>query len=234
MSVHVHLIARLESQRVRRKNLRMLHGKPLLSWAIEAAKSARGIDRVFLNTESERLADLARSHGIEVFFRDPALAADDVVLDQTTYAFAKAHPADTIGMVNPVCPLTTGADIEAGLARFVADDLDTLLTVREEQLHAFLGGKPINIDVGRRIPMTQDLVPVQLVTWNFCFWKRAAFVANYEANGFGVFTGRIGLLPLDKRTAVKISDEADFRIAEALLAQRTAPASPPEFWDGGR
>lgn len=223
--VKVHLIARLESQRVRRKNVRDLRGKPLLAYAIEAAKAARGIDEIFLNTESDVLAEIARAHGIGVFRREAWLAADDVVLDQTTYAFASAHPdADVIGMVNPVCPLTTGADIDAGLAHFVAGDYDTLLTVREEQLHAFMGGKPLNVDPTRKIPMTQDLAPIQLVTWNFCFWKRAAFVASYEAHGFGVFTGRIGFFALDKRTAVKISDESDFRIAEALLAQRAEQA----------
>ncbi|HEY8431713.1 MAG TPA: hypothetical protein VIL20_25210, partial [Sandaracinaceae bacterium] len=174
-SVKVHLIARLESKRVRRKNLRLLHGKPLLAYAIEAAKSAKGIDEIYLNTESELLADLARRHGIGVFMRDPELAADDVVLDQTTYAFAKAHPADVIGMVNPVCPLTTGEDIERGLAHFLDGGFDTLLTVREERLHAFVGGQPANVDLGRKIPMTQNLAPVQLVTWNFCFWKRETF-----------------------------------------------------------
>lgn len=219
--VKVHLIARLESKRVRRKNVRDLRGKPLLAYAIEAAKAAPSIDEIYLNTESDVLGEIALAHGIRVFRREDWLAADDVVLDQTTYAFAKAHEdADVIGMVNPVCPLTTGADIEAGLAHFFRADLDTLLTVREEQLHAFMGGRALNVDPTRKIPMTQDLEPIQLVTWNFCFWRRSTFVASYERDGFGVFSGRLGLFPLDKRTAIKISDEADFRIAEALLAQR--------------
>lgn len=224
--VKVHLIARLESKRVRRKNLRDLRGRPLLVHAIEAAKAAPSLDGIYLNTESDVLADIAAAHGIGVFRREDWLAADDVVLDQTTYAFAKAHDdADVIGMVNPVCPLTTGADIEAGLARFLADRLDTLLTVREEQLHAFVGGRPINVDPTRKIPMTQDLEPIQLVTWNFCFWRRETFVESFERHGFGVFSGRIGFHALDKRTAVKISDESDFRIAEALLAQREEEAT---------
>ena len=219
-SVKVHLIARLESKRVRRKNLRLLNGKPLLSYAIEAAKAATSIDEIYLNTESELLMDLARQHGIGIFEREAWLAADDVVLDQTTHAFAKAHECDVIGMVNPVCPLTTGEDIDRGLAHFFEHDLDTLLTVREEQLHAFVGGAPINFDATRKIPMTQDLPPVQLVTWNFCFWKRATFLASVEAKGYGVFSGKIGLFPLDKLTAVKISDERDFRLAEAILKRR--------------
>lgn len=231
-TVKVHLIARLESKRVRRKNLRLLHGKPLLSYAIEAAKAAQGIDAIYLNTESEMLAELARAHGIGVFRREDWLAADDIVLDQTTYAFAKAHEADIIGMVNPVCPLTTGEDIDRGLAHFIANDFDTLLTVREEQLHSFVRDEPVNFDVRRKIPMTQDLPPVQIVTWNFCFWKRAAFLANYEANGFGVFTGRIGLYPLDKRKAVKVSDESDFRIAEAIMSHRGTELTEADYYSG--
>lgn len=223
MNVKVHLIARLESKRVARKNLRLLHGKPLVSYAIEAAKSAEGIDEIYLNTESELLADVARRLGIGVFLRDAWLAADDVVLDQTTYAFAKAHEADVIGMVNPVCPLTTGKDIERGLRHFLEHDLDTLLTVREERLHAFVAGDPVNFVTRGKIPMTQALAPVQLVTWNFCFWKRKTFVASYEANGYGVFAGRVGFFPLDKLTAIKISDESDFRLAEAVLLQRSQP-----------
>jgi CMP-N-acetylneuraminic acid synthetase len=231
-TVNVHLIARLESKRVQRKNLRLLHGKPLLAYAIEAAKSAETIDRVFLNTESELLADIGRSYGIEVFIREPWLAADDIVLDQTTYAFTKAHPSDIVGMVNPVCPLTTGADIDAGLAHFREHDLDTLLTVREEQLHSFICNQPINIDTTQKIPMTQDLDPIQVVTWNFCFWKRAAFLRSYDERGFGVFNGKIGLFPLDKRKAIKVSDEADFRIAEALIAHQANELPPADFWDG--
>ena len=52
------------------------------------------------------------------------------------------------------------------------------------------------------------------------------------SRGFGVFGGKIGLLPLDKRRAIKVSDEADFRIAEALMARRGEQLSEADFWDG--
>ena len=134
--------------------------------------------------------------------------------------------------VNPVCPLTTGADIDAGLEYFLEHDFDSLLTVREELLHSFVRGEPINIDIGEKIPMTQDLDPIQVVTWNFCFWKREVFVKNYTERGFGVFGGKLGLFPLDKRKAVKVSDEADFRIAEAILAHQKGALPAADYWDG--
>ena len=70
------------------------------------------------------------------------------------------------------------------------------------------------------------------MTWNFCFWKRETFLASYEAEGHGVFSGRVGLHPIDKLKAVKVSEESDLRLAEALLRQRSAPSEPPAFWEG--
>ena len=51
---------------------------------------------------------------------------------------------------------------------------------------------------------------------------RRTFLASYEQTGSAVFSGRVALFPLDKLTAVKISDENDFRLAEALLRQHGA------------
>ena len=232
MIIKVHIVARLGSKRVIRKNLRLLNGKPMLLYSIEAVKESKQIenDSVYINTESDLLGRLATDNGIRFFKRDSELAADDVVLDQITYAFINRVESDVVGMVNPVCPLTTGEDIDNGLMYFLENDLDTLLTVREEYLHSFINNKPINIDVNRKIPMTQDLDSIQIVTWNFCFWKTAVFRKNYEEKGFGVFSGKIGLFPIDKTRAVKISTESDFQIAEALLKAKEK-SSTIEFYD---
>ena len=223
MSIKVHLIARLESKRVRRKNLRLLNGKPLISYAIEAAKNATLIDDIYINTESDFLGKFAMDAGIKYFKRDDWLAGDEIVLDQTTYAFINHVDTDIVGMVNPVCPLTTGEDIDAGIRLFLENDYDTLLTVREEALHAFVNSKPVNIDTTKKIPMTQALDPIQIVTWNFCFWKTTVFKEHYERKGFGVFSGKIGFYPINKFRAIKISEETDFQMAEALLKYGSKP-----------
>lgn len=224
--IKIHIIARLESKRVRRKNLRMLDGKPLIQRAIETARGVQGIEGAYLNTESDTLGQFARSLGIHYFKRSPGLEADDVVLDQTTYDFVSHNACDIVGMVNPACPLTTTADVQAGLDFFCRSDIDTLLTVREEKLHSFMAGKPLNIEIDKMIPMTQQLQPIQIVTWNFCFWRTEVFCRSFKEKGFGVFSGRLGLYPLDSLKAVKISTESDFRIAEAIL--RTSRESFPE------
>ena len=219
MSIKIHIIARLGSKRLKRKNLRLLDGKPMMCYAIEAAKRAESIDEVYLNSDSELLGNIALEQGIQYYKRKPELAKDNIVLDQLTYDFIQHVNADIVGMVNPVCPLTTAQHIEEGLQVFLKNDLDTLLTVREEYLHAFMDGRPLNIKLNTPIPMTQNLSPIQLITWNFCFWKATVFKQHFEKHGHGVFSGKLGFYTMDKTKSIKVSEEADFQLAEALLKQ---------------
>ena len=219
MSIKVHIIARLGSKRLKHKNIRLLDGKPMMCYAIEAAKNAKSIDEVYLNSDSDQLGAIARAQGIQYYKRKPELAHDNIVLDQLTYDFIQHVDADIVGMINPVCPLTSAQHIEEGLHKFLKEDLDSLLTVREEYLHAFMDGRPLNIDLKSPIPMTQDLSPIQLISWNFCFWKATIFKQHYEKHGHGVFSGKLGFYSMSKTKTIKVSEEADFQLAEALLKQ---------------
>ncbi len=229
MKIKVHIIARLESKRVQRKNLRLLNGKPMIQYAIEAARDAKRIDETYINTENDLLGRLAVKLGIRYYKRPFELAADDVVLDQTTWSFLNHIETDIVGMVNPVCPLTTSEDIDQAIDFYLSSGFDTLIPVREEFLHTFYGGKPLNFDILKKIPMTQDLLPPQIVTWNFCFWRAELFRRSFQEKGSGVFCGKVGLYPIDKMKAVKVSEESDFQIAEALLRARQNP-SPIAFY----
>ena len=72
--------ARGGSKSLVNKNVRLLAGKPLITWTIEAAKNCRLIDRVLVSTEDDEIAAVALTAGAEVPFRRPAhLAADDAL-----------------------------------------------------------------------------------------------------------------------------------------------------------
>ena len=73
--------ARLSSERVPRKNLRLLGGNPLISYVSKAALRASSIDRVYVNTESTEIAAVAETIGVEVYLRAANLAAGPVTTD---------------------------------------------------------------------------------------------------------------------------------------------------------
>src|SRR4029079_4672747 len=71
--------ARGGSKSIPRKNLVDVAGRPLIAWAIGAAKEARRLDRVIVSTEDEEIAETARRWGAEVPFVRPAELATDTV-----------------------------------------------------------------------------------------------------------------------------------------------------------
>lgn len=68
--------ARGGSKGVPRKNVRPLAGKPLIGHTIEAARSAKRIDRVVVSTDDAEIAAVARGFGAEVVIRPAELASD--------------------------------------------------------------------------------------------------------------------------------------------------------------
>ncbi|WP_051957795.1 cytidylyltransferase domain-containing protein [Desulfobacter vibrioformis] len=69
--------ARGNSKGLSGKNIRLLAGKPLIAYTIEAALKASGIDRVFVTTDSPEIAAVAQEFGAEVPFLRPKHLATD-------------------------------------------------------------------------------------------------------------------------------------------------------------
>ena len=70
--------ARSGSKGIKDKNLSLLHGYPLLSYSIAAAKKCPSISRVIVSTDSELYADVSKKFGAEVpFLRPKKISADN-------------------------------------------------------------------------------------------------------------------------------------------------------------
>ena len=70
--------ARAGSKGLPGKNTKLLAGKPLIAYTIEAALASGIFDRLIITTDDERAAAIARELGCEVpFMRPPELSRDD-------------------------------------------------------------------------------------------------------------------------------------------------------------
>ena len=207
----------MEASEFRRKNLRTICGKPLISYAIDACLGSDQLDEVYVNTESDLIANVAREQGAKVYKRSAALAQDDVVSDQFNADFLENIECDALVMVNPVSPLVETVDINAAIQCYIKNDYDTLLSVREDKLHTFYDGKPLNFSTDSLLPMTQNLRPVQTCVWTVSIWSRSVFLDSFRKNGYACFSGRIGFFPIEPLKSLKISYESEFQMAEELI-----------------
>jgi len=234
MKIIATIPARYGSKRVKNKNLRLMDGKPLVYYAINAAKQAKTIDEIYVNTENDLIGQVALDNEVKYYKRDSKLAEDAITSDEFNNDFMKNVKADIVVMVNPVAPLITGEDIDKMVNYYLEHKIDTLIPVREERLHAFCGDKainfdpespvqslcearPINFKPSEPLPMTQNLAPIRMCIWTVCIWKPEVFMKAFEEKGHAVFSGAVGLYPQNRMKAVKISTEDDFVLAEILL-----------------
>lgn len=74
--------ARGGSKGVPRKNILELHGKPVISYTIEAAKNSKIIDHTVVSTDDQRIAEISAGYqGVEVIMRPSKYATDDAPIE---------------------------------------------------------------------------------------------------------------------------------------------------------
>lgn len=220
MKIIGQLPARLGSQRVKQKNLRPINGKPLIGYAIEACLKAETLTELYVNTESDLIGEAALKFGAKFYKRPEHLATDTATQDEFNFDFINKTGADVLVLINPVCPLITALDIDNVVNFFLKNKYNTVVTTKEEHLHAFCEGRAVNFDPSGKLPRTQDIPPVQICNWAIAVWNAKTFVESFKAKGSGAFHGEIGLYPIHPLKGIKISTEEDFLFAETILSVR--------------
>lgn len=123
------------SQRLARKNVLPLAGKPLLQWAVEAALESKVLDRLIVSTEDGEIAALARGLGAETpFLRPPELARDpfgvvDVALHALRTLRERGEEYSTLVVLLPTCPLRTAEDISGAFRMYTEQDAAFLMSI---------------------------------------------------------------------------------------------------------
>lgn len=111
--------ARGGSKRIPRKNIKIFHGQPLISYSIEAAIRSKCFDKIIVSTDDEEIAEVALRYGAEVpFLRSKELSNDfagttPVIQD----AILKLDDADIeyVCCVYATAPMLSAQDIRTGL-----------------------------------------------------------------------------------------------------------------------
>ena len=111
--------ARAGSKGLKNKNIRLLAGKPLIAYSIEAAVRSGMFDRVFVSTDSSEYADIARTYGAETPVLRPAEISGDsasswsAVYHALEYYAAEGCDVSVFMLLQPTSPLRTAEDIVA-------------------------------------------------------------------------------------------------------------------------
>lgn len=115
--------ARGGSQRIPRKNIRLLDDKPLIAYSIETAIASGLFDRVIVSTDDMEIAEVARKFGAETPFFRPADLADHmtgttpVMQHALRFLIDEGKTPDQACLIYATCPLLTPEDLQQGLVQ---------------------------------------------------------------------------------------------------------------------
>lgn len=133
------------STRLPGKNLKDLCGKPMMAYPIEAAKGARGVSRVVVSTESEKIKEIALHYGAEVPFIRPAELTEDAVTSQQVLVHTldelkkrEGYEPDYVLLLYPTSPLLSRERIEQAVALAVEKNADSVISGHYDKGHYWL------------------------------------------------------------------------------------------------
>lgn len=225
--------ARLGSKRIKSKNLRLLEGRPLVCYVASKAKEAGVFTDIYINSEAEIFADIAKQLGIKFYKRKRELADDNATNDMFVLDFINNITCDIIIQINPTSPLLSVEEIKAFVKTMLENDYDTLHSVKKEQIEGLFKGRALNFDPLKKMPRSQDLEPVMLFSSGIMGWKVAKYYENIKKYGCATYggDGKTGYFPLKGFSNIDIDNEEDFQLAElAILYQKNPTQVAPKYY----
>ncbi len=222
--------ARRGSKGVPGKNLRLLNGKPLISYMINAAKTAKLIDKVIVSTEDEHIKETAKYYGAEVPFRRPSELADDYtpLIAVTKHAMEKmdnlGYKADIIVQLQPTCPFVHAEKIDESIKK-VLEGSDCSVSLRRiGHEHPYRAKKILQdgsftrfiegIDV-EKYQNRQDLPPTYCTT-GAIYTRRRHLLENWSGKDFCLGQNPTAVI-LNDIEGTNIDNLIDFEFAEFIM-----------------
>lgn len=218
--------ARGQSKGLPGKNIRLLHGKPMIQWTIEAARASAYIDRVIVSSDDPAIITAAVNAGCEAPFRRPIhLAEDDSSSSEVVlHALQQVPDFDLLVLLQPTSPLRGHSHIDQALELLLVTEAKSCVSVSEPHISPYW---MYTLNGQRRM---QPLLPGQQGSM-----QRQALPKTFALNGaiYVVYTNDFQTCPsfvgndtvayiMDRPSSIDIDYEEDFQRAHWLLGQRVS------------
>jgi CMP-N-acetylneuraminic acid synthetase len=208
--------ARMGSQRLRRKNMALLAGEPLIVHAIRKCKEAGRFDEIWVNSENAEFGEIARAEGVGFHQRPEHLGGNEATSEQFVAEFLGKHDCEIIYQVHSIAPLLTVADLASFAEAMEGGEYDALMSVVDENLECVFEGEPVNFTFAQKTN-SQDLKPVRRIVWPVTAWRRRVFLDAVAAGRCATYSGRIGYHSVGRMAGHVIKTQEDLDVAAALF-----------------
>ena len=206
--------AKGHSERVPNKNLKMLGGEPLFTYAIKNALASTAVCEVVIDSDSDAILDIGKSLGAIPLKRPTKLATNLATGDDLAFWQASNfRDSDIVVQVVPTAPFIHAESIDKAYYMLKNGSFDSVVGVAEDRFYFWRDGKPDYFDSEGRIPNSFQLKATTYETTGL-YMNLTSFVLNSKKR---MNPDNSGALVLSKLEAIDINTPEDFDFAEIVL-----------------
>lgn len=209
--------ARGGSKGIPKKNIKLLKGKPLIAYTIEAAL-ASNLDRVIVSTDCKEIASVSKEYGAETIMRPAHLAEDRTpTLPALQDVVARLDEEfDAVTTLQPTSPLRTVEDINKSIEIFSNDrEADSLVSVVKVP-HNYMPEKLMSLD-DKYLTGNGEIKRRQEVSTMYARNGAAIYITKTQKLSEYIFGGKILPYFMSKMNSFDIDDMEDWEIVERLI-----------------
>lgn len=225
------ITARGGSKGIPGKNIKLLAGKPLIAYTIEAAQKSGVFDRIIVSTDCPMIAHVAKQYGCEAPFLRPMELAESATASLPVIQHAvnwmrkhEGYEPEYVMILQPTAPLRQDFHIREAVDLILKTGADSVVSVAEiPENHSMYKAMHINNGtlrlvngdpVYKRIARRQDIPKTYWSVGSIYLFKSHLLFDAETPNFYGEHT-----VPyvIESHYIADINEEADWEEAERAL-----------------
>ena len=211
--------ARSGSKGVTQKNLKVINGKPLIQWTIEAAVDSGVFSRIVVSTNDKEVLELAEGLNVCTLVRPDEFATDTAKSSHVLRHFLDENPEITnLAYLQPTSPLRTSAHISDAVHQFFHLKMDCLISVTEvTQYPEFmysLSPKGLLISEQEMHEIRGQDIPVRVLANGAMYIAKTDILKN---NNYIFAHCKAYAFPMAAEESIDLDTPVDFLIAEQMM-----------------
>lgn len=216
MKIKALVAVRSGSQRVVNKNIRPFAGSSLLEIKLNQLKRISNIDGIVVNSNDDKMLEIASNMGCEVIKRDEYYASNQVSMSEVYRNMAENVNADVIAYINATNPLLNDKTIVQAIENYKKNisQYDSLNSAHLIKEFLFKENLPINYDL-RHQPRSQDLPDISALNFAINIISREKMIECKNVVGY-----KPNIYIIDEVEATDIDNPIDFDFAEFVYKRK--------------
>ncbi|XP_022667416.1 N-acylneuraminate cytidylyltransferase A-like isoform X1 [Varroa jacobsoni] len=215
------VLARGGSKGILHKNRRILAGRPMLSWVLRPMQHCKLIDEIWVSTDDDQTAEIARAEGANVFTRGVCCATDDASSVSAVDEFLREKNTsfDVVALVQCTSPCLHPCYLDEAIELVLNGSYDSVFSVTRdfkwrwtELAPADGTSRPLNFDPALRL--CRQHWSGEIVESGHFYVTRSRLACEGLLQG-----GRCGYVEMPSHLCGEVDSDEDVTLAELRLAK---------------